>query len=68
MSKELSVRKVAQRLEMTLGAVYNALWCGRLRGEKDEEGRWRVTEEALAEYAQSRGRRNPDDQVPYENA
>ncbi len=38
----LSVRQYARERQISLNAVYQALWAGRLAAAKDERGEWRI--------------------------
>jgi len=56
----VSPRESARMLEIRIDAVYGLIWAGRLTAEK-RDGRWLVSQSAVAERVSSKARRK----VPY---
>lgn len=50
----MSVREAARRLGISLKAVYDALWAGRLPAEKIG-GNWQIPLGAVEEWSRKRG-------------
>lgn len=46
----ISVREMATSLGLRLGTCYGLLWDGVVRGEKAENGEWRVDRESVERY------------------
>ena len=49
----INVREAARRLGISLKAVYDALWAGRLRAEKID-GNWRISVQSVEERLRKR--------------